>query len=85
MALTNFAALTSEELTVWSRDFWKAARNLSFINQFAGKGSNAMVQRVTELKKDEKQDAIDRATEIAKNKGTSLKIYKKDGTLQKEA
>lgn len=54
MALTNFAALTTEELTVWSRDFWKMARNLSFINQFAGKGSNAMVQRITELTKSEK-------------------------------
>jgi uncharacterized protein YdaT len=32
---------------------------------------------------DKKQDAIHRAKEIAKNKGTSLKIYKKDGTLQK--
>jgi N4-gp56 family major capsid protein len=54
MALTNFAALTSEEKTMWSLDFWKAARNASFINQFAGKGANAMVQRITELKKSEK-------------------------------
>jgi N4-gp56 family major capsid protein len=54
MALTNFAALTSEQLTAWSRDFWKVARNASFINQFAGSGSNAMVQRVTELTKSEK-------------------------------
>ncbi len=29
MALTNFAALTTEEYTVWSRDFWRMARNLS--------------------------------------------------------
>lgn len=54
MALTNFAALTTEELTIWSRDFWKMARNLSFISQFSGKGSNAMVQRITELTKSEK-------------------------------
>jgi N4-gp56 family major capsid protein len=54
MALTNFAALTSEQLTAWSRDFWRVARNMSFINQFAGKGSNALVQRVTELTKSEK-------------------------------
>lgn len=54
MAVTNFAALTSEEKTMWSLDFWKAARNASFINQFAGKGANSMVQRVTELKKSEK-------------------------------
>jgi len=54
MALTNFAALTSEQKTVWSRDFWHAARNASFINQFAGSGSNAMVQRITDLTKSEK-------------------------------
>ena len=54
MALTNFAALTSEEKTAWSMDFWKQARNNSFIAQFAGKGANSMVQRVTELKKSEK-------------------------------
>ena len=47
MATTNFAALTSEQLTVWSRDFWRVARNNSFINQLAGSGSNAMVQRIT--------------------------------------
>ena len=40
MALTNFAALTTEQLTAWSRDFWRVARNASFINQFAGSGSN---------------------------------------------
>ena len=54
MANTNFAALTAEEKTAWSLDFWKMARNNSFINQFAGKGPNAMVQRITELKKSEK-------------------------------
>ena len=54
MALTNFAALTSEAKTAWSMDFWKQARNNSFIAQFAGKGANSMVQRVTELKKSEK-------------------------------
>ena len=54
MALTNFAALTEEELTVWSRDFWRVARNASFINQFAGTGPNSMVQRITELTKNEK-------------------------------
>lgn len=54
MALTNFAALTSEQKTVWSRDFWHAARNASFINQFAGTGSNAMVQSVNDLTKSEK-------------------------------
>ena len=54
MANTNFAALTSEKLTIWSRDFWRVARNMSFINQFAGSGSNAMVQRISELTQSEK-------------------------------
>lgn len=54
MALTNFAALTSEQLTIWSRDFWRVARNNSFINQFSGSGQNAMVQRVSELTQSEK-------------------------------
>ena len=54
MANTNFAALTSEQLTIWSRDFWRVARNMSFINQFAGSGNNAMVQRISELTQSEK-------------------------------
>jgi N4-gp56 family major capsid protein len=54
VALTNFAALTDEEKTIWAKQLWKHARNQSFINQFAGKGPNSMVQRITELRKDEK-------------------------------
>ena len=54
MALTNFAALTAEQKTTWSMDFWNQARNLSMMNQFAGAGANSMIQRVTELKKSEK-------------------------------
>ena len=54
MANTNVAALTSEQLTIWSRDFWRVARNMSFVNQFAGSGSNAMVQRISELTQSEK-------------------------------
>ncbi len=54
MALTNFGTLSGDQLQAWSRDFWKVARNQSFINQFAGTGSNAMVQRVTELTKSQK-------------------------------
>jgi N4-gp56 family major capsid protein len=54
MANTNFASLTSEQLTIWSRDFWRVARNMSFINQFAGSGPNAMVQRISELTQSEK-------------------------------
>src|SRR6185312_3271429 len=54
MALTNFAALTSEQKTVWAMDLWKAARNYSFVNKFLGKGPNSLIQHVTELKKSEK-------------------------------
>ncbi len=52
--LTNFNALTTEQKTMWSMQFWKMARNNSYIAQFAGRGPNSMVQRITELKKSEK-------------------------------
>lgn len=54
MSLTNFAQLTDEELTVWSRDIWKAARNMQFLNRYTGSDANAMIQRITELTKTEK-------------------------------
>lgn len=54
MTVTNFALLTNEQKTTWSLDFWKQARNLSFINKFLGKGPNSMIQHITELKKTEK-------------------------------
>lgn len=54
MALTNFGNLTDEQKTVWSRDLWKQARNMSFVNRFLGKGPNSLIQHVTELKKTEK-------------------------------
>lgn len=54
MPLTNFALLTEEEKTIWSMDLWKQARNYSFVNQFLGKDSNALIQHITELKKSEK-------------------------------
>lgn len=54
MALTNFGALLDEELTIWSRLIWKAARNAQFLNRFTGEGMNSMIQRITELTKTEK-------------------------------
>lgn len=54
MALTNFGTLSAGQLTAWSREFWQVARNMSFVNQFAGTGQNAMIQRITELTKNEK-------------------------------
>jgi hypothetical protein len=54
MAVTNFNALTDEQKTVWSRQVWKAARNLAFTTKFTGSGPNSMIQRITELTKSEK-------------------------------
>ena len=54
MATTNFGGLSSNQLTAWSRDLWKAAREHSFIMKFAGKGPNAVIQRITELTKSQK-------------------------------
>lgn len=54
MSYTNFAALTSEQKTTWSKEMWSQARNMSFINKFLGKGANSLVQHITELKKSEK-------------------------------
>ena len=58
MALTNFAALTAEQKLVWSRDLWKDARDMTFINKFVGTGSGAVVQRITELTKTEKGESV---------------------------
>jgi N4-gp56 family major capsid protein len=54
MATTNFTRLTTEQKTVWSRDLWKYARNVSFINKFLGDGPNSMIQHIKELTKSEK-------------------------------
>jgi N4-gp56 family major capsid protein len=54
MALTNFAALTSEELTTWGRDFWSKARNNQFLYQFMGESHNSLIHKVTELTKSKK-------------------------------
>lgn len=54
MANTNFGVLTDEELTVWSRETLKAARNVSFINKFVGDSAGAMIHRTRELTKTNK-------------------------------
>lgn len=51
MALTNFAKLTTEQLTLWQRDTWMQARNHAYINRFVGEGPNSLIQRITQLKK----------------------------------
>ena len=51
MAMTNFGALTANQLTTWSREFWHEARNKTFIMRFAGDSANSMIQRITELRK----------------------------------
>lgn len=54
MALTNFSLLTNEQKTVWSRETWKQARDNMFVNRFMGTGPNSMIQRITELTRDER-------------------------------
>ena len=52
--LTNFSRLTSYEKTVWARKVWRQGRTYAFMNNFLGDGPDSMIQRITELKKDEK-------------------------------
>ena len=54
MAFTNYGKLTTEEKTVWARDVWKAARNYQFLNRYIGDGPESMIQRISELTKDER-------------------------------
>lgn len=54
MSFTNFAALTNEQKTTWSKQLWRQARNQSFIGKFLGTDANSMIQHITELKKSEK-------------------------------
>ena len=58
MALTNFAALTSEQKIVWSRDVWKAVREQMFIGKFLGSDEGSVIQRITELTKTEKGEKV---------------------------
>lgn len=51
---TNFGLLTQEQKTVWAKEMWSQARNMSFVNKFLGNGPNSMIQHITELKKSEK-------------------------------
>lgn len=54
MAATNFAGLNSKQKIVWSRDVWSAARDQMFIKRFLGTSENSMIQRITELTKQER-------------------------------
>jgi len=54
MATTNFTRLTDEQKTVWMRDLWKQARNMSFVNKFLGESPNSVIQHVTSLTKSER-------------------------------
>lgn len=56
MAFTNFAALQPQQKVAWGRVAWQEARDMMFINKFAGDGPDAMIQRITELTKTEKGD-----------------------------
>jgi len=54
MASTNFAGLTSEQKTYWKRDIWTYMRNEAFISRLMSKSTNAPIQHITDLTKDEK-------------------------------
>ena len=58
MAMTNFAALTTQQKLVWSRDVWQAARDQAFVSRFIGTGQNSVIQRITELTKTEKGEQV---------------------------
>jgi N4-gp56 family major capsid protein len=58
MAQTNFALLTAEQKTVWSRTLWRDARELSFLSKFLGKGERSVVQVITELTTSEKGERV---------------------------
>jgi N4-gp56 family major capsid protein len=54
MSATNFSRLQSEQILIWSKDVWRHARQMAFINKFLGEDDNSVIQRVTELRKDKK-------------------------------
>lgn len=51
---TNFTRLLDEELTAWSNELWQADRDMDFLSAHEGTGPNAMIQKVTELRKTSK-------------------------------
>ena len=58
MAFTEFAALTSQQKLVWSRDVWQAARDQMFVKNFISDGDNSVIQRITELTRTEKGEQV---------------------------
>ena len=71
MAVTNFAALTTEQKTAWSMKFWRHMRNRSFVDRYAGAGEDSVIQRISELTRDEK-GARAVLTLIADSKGDGV-------------
>jgi len=49
MATTNFASMTDEQVTIWSRQFWHETINKTYMSAFIGDGPNAMIQRIKEF------------------------------------
>ena len=52
--LTNFSRLTTYEKTIWARKVWRQGRTYAFVNNFLGDSPDSMIQRISELRKDEK-------------------------------
>jgi N4-gp56 family major capsid protein len=55
---TNFAGMVPKQKTVWSRDVWSAARDMTFVKRFMGTDQNSMIQRITELTRTEKGERV---------------------------
>lgn len=51
---TDFAARVPTKKIAWAHDTWSAAREQMFHKKFTGKGSNNVIQRITELTRDER-------------------------------
>jgi hypothetical protein len=49
-SVTNFAKLTEHQRQAWSMMFWKVARQKSFLTRLLSSSTDAVVQRITELR-----------------------------------
>lgn len=51
MAKTDFTAMSLEKRLAWGNSLWEVARVRMFVSRFMSTSSNAMIQRITSLKK----------------------------------
>lgn len=58
MAVTDFGRMQSQKKIMWSKTLWKEARDRSFTKRFTGSSNNSIIQRITELTKDERGERV---------------------------